>query len=74
MVRGPVLCVPLAGSGPFQPPEAAQEVALVEVQAKVEAPPLATVAGEAVKVAVGMMLTVTLEVELVPPGPAQLKE
>jgi hypothetical protein len=38
---------------PLQPPEAAQEVALVDDQLKVEALPLATVLGLAVSVTVG---------------------
>jgi hypothetical protein len=74
MVRAPVLCVPLTGCVPLQPPEAVHDVALVELHVKVDALPLATDAGDAVKVTVGMMLTVTLELELPPPGPAQLKE
>jgi hypothetical protein len=69
-----VLCVPLVGSTPLQDPEAVQEVALVEVQLNVDALPLATDTGDAVKVTVGMILTVTLEVGLVPPGPEQLRE
>jgi hypothetical protein len=74
MVRAPVLCVPLAGCVPLQPAEAVQEVALVELHVNDDALPLATEVGEAVKVTVGMMLTVTLAAELLPPGPAQLKE
>ena len=37
---GPVLWLPLAALLPFQPPEAMHEVALVEIQVSVEAPPL----------------------------------
>jgi len=71
-VRAPVFCVPLAGFVPLQAPEAVQEVALRELHVNVEAPPLATAAGAAVNVTVAPILTVTLEVVLVPPGPAQV--
>jgi len=73
-VKALVLCVPLVGSGPLQAPEAVQEVALVELQVNVDAPPLATDEGDAVKATVGPMLTVTLEAMLVPPGPLQVSE
>jgi hypothetical protein len=65
---------------PLQPPEAVHEVALVELQVSVEAPPAATVVGFAVKVAVdtGLIVTgatVTLTVAvLVPPEPVQVSE
>ena len=49
--------MPLLASAPFQPPEAAHDVALVELQLSVEASPLATVDGTAVKMAVGMVAT-----------------
>jgi len=44
---------PLAPFAPDQPPDAVQEVALVEDQVSVELPPLFTVLGLAVKVTVG---------------------
>jgi hypothetical protein len=52
------------------------DVALVEVQVSVEDPPLATVIGLAVSVAVGAGLTVTVAVAagLVPPAPLQVRE
>ena len=61
---------------PLQPPEAVQEVALVELQVSVDAPPLATVVGFAVKVTVGAGITVTVAVTtlLVPPVPVQANE
>ena len=40
-----VFCVPLVASEPLQPPEAMQEVALLEDQLSVDVPPLATVLG-----------------------------
>jgi hypothetical protein len=73
-VNDPVLCVPLAGCVPLQAPEAVQEVALVELHVNVDMPPLATAEGDAVKVIVGAMLTVTLEATLLPPGPLQVSE
>jgi hypothetical protein len=73
---GPVLWLPLAALPPFQPPEAVQEVALVEFHVSVEAPPLATEVGFAVNVTVGAGTTVTLAVAtlLVPPAPVQVNE
>jgi hypothetical protein len=73
---GPVLWLPLAALLPFQPPEAAHEVALVEFHVSVEAPPLSTEVGFAVNVTVGAGTTVTLAVAtlLVPPAPVQVNE
>jgi len=68
-----VLCDPLIAWLPVQPPEAVQEVALMDVQLSVEALPLATVLGLAVKLTVGAAAvteTVTDCVAL-PPVPAQ---
>jgi hypothetical protein len=45
--------VPLNGSFPLQAPEAVHEVALLEVQVKVEPPPLVTLVGLAPKVTLG---------------------
>jgi hypothetical protein len=50
LVRVPVDIVPLVGTLPCQPPEAEQEVAPLDFQARVELPPLLTVVGDAVKV------------------------
>ena len=52
-MSGPVLCEPLAAFAPLHPPEAVQEVALVEFHVSVEAPPLLTVVGAALRVAPG---------------------
>lgn len=60
---------------PDQPPEAVQEVALVELHVKVEEPPEATLDGLAVSVAVGaapVTVTVTDWGELVPPEPVHV--
>jgi hypothetical protein len=53
-----------------------QDVAFVELHVSVEDPPLATVVGIAVKVAVGMTATATATTagSLVPPGPVQVRE
>jgi hypothetical protein len=61
---------------PLQPPEAVHELALVEIQVSVEAPPLATEVGFAVSVTVGADTTATLAVAtlLVPPAPMQVNE
>ena len=61
---------------PDHAPEAVQEVALVEDQLNVDAPPLATVLGLAVRVSVGaggVTETVTVCVAL-PPVPVQVIE
>jgi hypothetical protein len=50
------------------------EVAFVELQVSVEDPPLATVDGTAVNVAVGMISTAAVTGALVPPGPVQVRE
>ena len=58
---------------PLQPPEAVQEVALVEDQVKLELPPLATLVGLALKLTVGgVVATVTVAAcDAVPPTPEQ---
>ena len=70
--------MPLAANVPLQAPEAAHDVALVEFQVSVEAPPLGTLVGFAVNVAVGTGLAVTVTAaetaELVPPEPVQVRE
>ena len=66
--------MPLLASTPLQPPEAVHDVALVELHVSVEDPPLATVDGTAVMVAVGMIATVVVSGALVPPGPVQVRE
>jgi hypothetical protein len=67
--------LPLADSAPLQPPDAAQEFALVEVQVSVEMPPPATAVGSAVKVTVGgFIVTVAVAGMLVPPGPEHVIE
>jgi hypothetical protein len=47
---------------------------LVELQVKVELPPLGTTVGYAVNVARGMILTMAVDGTLVPPGPVQVNE
>jgi hypothetical protein len=76
VVTAPVLCVPLGPCVPLQPPEAVQDVALVELHVSVEAAPLATEVGFAVNVTVGAGTTVTMAVAtlLVPPVPLQVSE
>jgi hypothetical protein len=60
---------------PLQPPEAAQELALVEDQLKVELAPLDTVLGLADKVTVGAgVFTVTVaDCAALPPLPVQVR-
>jgi hypothetical protein len=61
---------------PLQPPEAVQEVALVELQVNVDVPPLTIVVGFAVSVTVGLgaIVTVADVALLVPPVPVQVNE
>ena len=47
-------CVPVIALAPDQAPEAAQEVALLEAQVRVDALPLATVLGLALKLTVAV--------------------
>lgn len=61
---------------PDQPPDAVQEVAFVDDQVNVEAEPLATVLGLALRltVAVGLALTVSVaDWEALPPLPVQVR-
>ena len=52
MVRAPVLWLPLVALAPLQPPVAVHEVAFVELHVSVDAPPLLTEVGAALKDAV----------------------
>ena len=52
-VTAPVLALPLVGSFPDQPPEAAQLDAFVEDQANIAEPPLLTLPGVALRLTVG---------------------
>ena len=74
---GAVVCEPAIALPPLQPPVAVQLLALVELQLRVDVPPLAIVAGFATSVTVGgaggvPAVTVTV-CEDVPPGPVQLR-
>jgi hypothetical protein len=75
-VKVPVGYVPLMPFVPFHPatPEPVHAVALVEFHDSVEALPLGIADGLAVRIAVGMMLTVALFTALAPPGPVQVIE
>jgi len=74
-LSAPVDCEPLVAKVPDQPPEAAQEVAFVDVQLKVEVAPLATVLGLALSVTVGAgVVTVTVaDCAALPPLPVQVR-
>jgi hypothetical protein len=74
VVRDAVLAEPVVVSVPDQPPEAAQEVALLELQFKVDDPSLFTVLGLALKATVGAAaVTVTVEdCAALPPVPVQV--
>ena len=75
-MSAPVDWVPEVALAPDQPPEAVQEVALVEDQVSVEDPPLATDAGFAASDTVGTGGdTVTVADALaLPPEPEQVRE
>jgi hypothetical protein len=73
-VRFPVAWLPLVGLVPLQPPEAAQLVALVVVQLRVEDAPLTSDVGFAARVTTGTGSTVTVADWLAePPGPVQAR-
>jgi hypothetical protein len=76
VVNAPVFTAPLADFVPLQPPEAVQDVALVELQVSVEDPPLAIVVGLdlSVTVGAGAIVTVADVALLVPPAPLQVNE
>lgn len=74
MLSAPVDFEPLLASAPDQPPDAVQEVALVEDHVSVEAPPLETLLGLALKLTVGAGVesdTVT-DWDAEPPPPEQV--
>lgn len=72
--RAAVLCDPAVGSLPAQPPEAVQVVAFVDVQVKVEVPPLATVLGLAVidTVGAGAVTVIVADCAAEPPAPVHV--
>lgn len=74
-VKFPVVRLPLVASDPLQPPDAEHDVAFVEDQVRVEAAPLATVAGLADRVTVGAgVFTVTVaDWVALPPLPVQVR-
>jgi hypothetical protein len=80
-LRAPVLFEPLVAKIPDQPPIAVQDVAFVEFQESVEAPPLTTDVGIALSDTVGAggmgvvlasTVTVAVPARLVPPAPLQV--
>jgi hypothetical protein len=73
-VRADVAVEPLVGSPPPQPPDAAQEVALVDDQINVAPPPLAIVLGLALKLTVGAAAVTETVADCValPPVPVQV--
>jgi len=73
-VSAAVLCEPLVASLPVQPPEAVQDVALVEDHVKVEEAPLATVLGLAVRVTAGVAVVtdIVADCTALPPAPVQV--
>lgn len=79
VLRAFVSWEPLDANGPLHPPDAVQAVALVELQVRVDRPPLATDVGDASKLAVGAIApvvtaTLTVDVGLVPPAPVHVIE
>jgi hypothetical protein len=75
-VSAPVDCVPVRALAPAQAPDAAQDVALLDDQVRVDALPLRMVLGLALKltVTVGFALTVTVAVcAAVPPAPLHVR-
>ena len=74
-VRAGVVCDPAVASAPLQPPEAAQELALVDDQVSAAVAPLLTVAGFAVRVTVGAgeVTDTVADCAALPPLPVQLR-
>jgi hypothetical protein len=74
-VSAPLDWEPLLAKLPDQPPEALQEVALVDDQFKVELPPLVTLAGLALSetVGVGAETDTVTDCAAEPPAPVQVK-
>jgi hypothetical protein len=71
-VSAAVISLPAVGLLPDQPPDAAQEVAFVVLQLRVEVLPEATETGFAANVTVGRAFTVTVTLrDVVPPAPVQ---
>jgi hypothetical protein len=70
----PVDCEPLAARAPDQPPEAAQDVALVDVQVRVELLPLTTLVGLALSetLGVGADTETVTDCAALPPAPVQV--
>ena len=73
--RAPVLALPLTAFVPLHAPEAVQEVALLEVQVKVEPLPLVTLVGFAlIDTLGGVADTVTVvDCDAEPPEPVQVR-
>jgi hypothetical protein len=73
-VKAGVVWVPAAFSDPLQPPEATQELALVDDQVNAEVAPLCTVVGFAVKVTAGagVVTDTVADCAALPPAPLQV--
>ena len=73
-VSAEVLWEPLAALLPVQPPDAVQDVALIEDHVKVEEAPLFTVLGLAarVTVATGVVTDTVADCAALPPAPPQV--
>jgi len=73
-VRAGVVLEPLTPSPPLQPPEAEQEVALVEDQVKTDVAPLFTVVGFADRVTAGagVVTDTVADCAALPPVPVQV--
>ncbi|HEY3783667.1 MAG TPA: hypothetical protein VGL55_00125 [Steroidobacteraceae bacterium] len=74
LLSAPVLLLPLGANEPLHPPEAVHEVAFVELQVRVELAFCPIKVGDAVNLAVGAILTMTLAAWLMPPPPVQVRE
>ncbi len=73
-VSAAVRCEPLIGSLPLQPPEAVHVVALFDDQLSVDAAPLVTVLGAAVRVTdgAGVVTETVADCAALPPAPLQV--
>jgi hypothetical protein len=73
-LTAPVFLVPLVPSALLQPPDAAHEVALLELQVNVDEPPGAITEGYTESLADGTIFTVAVAGALVPPVPVHVSE
>lgn len=74
VARGETFCVPAVIFDPLQPCDATHDVALVELQVRVEVPPLRILSGFATRLTVGAVVgtnEIVVVAVIFPPSPEQ---